>query len=69
MDILVNLILNKNNKYITKTSSNFVNQGINSSQISYTNNAQEKSTEKQLLSPRLLMPVMQFKNMHRWRSF
>lgn len=46
MDILVNLILNKNNKSITKTSSNFVNQGINSSQSSCTYNAQEKSTEK-----------------------
>ncbi|QKF91582.1 hypothetical protein [Campylobacter sp. CCUG 57310] len=51
MDILVNLILNKNNKSITKTSSNFVNQGINSSQSSCAHSVQEKSTEKTTAEP------------------
>jgi hypothetical protein len=43
-------ILNKNNKYITKTSSNFVNQGINSSQISYTKCAR-KIDKKTIAEP------------------
>ena len=51
IDILVNCILNKNSKYIVKTSSNLANQGTNASQGSCADNIQEKSIEKIITEP------------------